>query len=182
MHTEKEIKVLNINPEEAEKLLSSLGYVKTEELGFRRFVYNVIPVNPNAWIRLRSNGKKTTLTYKESVSDTIDGMKEIEVEVNDFDETNELLKAAGHDPRNYQENTRINYEGRNCTISIDSWPQIPVYMEIESTDVESVTKCLEDLADLVKDKKQTSLSTEEVYRQYGIELSSIKELKFASYL
>ncbi len=178
MHTEKEIKVLDINPEDAEKLLLSLGYVKTEDLSFRRYVYDVMPVNPKAWIRLRSNGKTTTLTFKESVGDSIDGMKEIEVVVANFDDMNEILKAAGHEPRNYQENSRVNYEGKNCTISIDSWPQIPTYMEIESTDIESVNKCLEDLSDLVSGKKTTSLSTEEVYKSYNIELSAIKVLKF----
>ena len=35
----------------------------------------------NKWIRLRTNGIKTTLTYKDAESNTIDGTKEVEIEV-----------------------------------------------------------------------------------------------------
>jgi hypothetical protein len=43
-------------------------------------------------IRLRTDGKKTTLTVKHIIdSQAIDGMKEREVIVDDFDTTNDLL-------------------------------------------------------------------------------------------
>ncbi len=177
MHTENEIKVLDIDPKKAEEALLNLGFKKTEELTYRRYVYDVIPVNPNAWVRLRTTGKKATLTFKESLKDAVDGMKEIEVFVDDFDVTNELLKSIGHQPRNYQENRRVNFAGMNCTISIDSWPQIPPYMEIEADTAEDVKQCLEILSDLVT-SETTSLSTEAVYKHYGIDLALIKELKF----
>lgn len=177
MHTENEIKVLDIDLKKAEEKLLDLGFRRTEGITYRRYVYDVVPVNTNAWIRLRTNGKKTTLTFKESLKDSVDGMKEIEVIVDNFDETNEFLKAIGHEPRNYQENSRVNFEGMNCTISLDSWPQIPPYMEIEADNTEDVNKCLEALSELVT-SDTTSLSTEEVYKRYGIDLSSIKELRF----
>lgn len=177
MHIENEIKILNIDPIAVEKKLKSLGFKPSGQLNFRRYVYDVAPVNPNAWIRLRTDGKQTTLTFKESLKDTVNGMKEIEIIVDDFDETNELLKAIGHQPRNYQENSRINYEGMNCMVSIDSWPQIPPYMEIEANDADDVKKCMETLSAIIT-PETTSLSTEEVYRQYGIDLAAIKELRF----
>lgn len=177
MHTENEIKILDINPVKAEEKLQNLGFRRTEELTYRRYVYDIVPSSPNAWIRLRTNGKKTTLTFKESLKDSVDGMKEIEIVVDSFDKTNEFLKAIGHEPRNYQENNRINYEGMNCVISIDSWPQIPPYIEIESSSAEDVKRCLGELAELVT-TETTSLSTEAVYQRYGIDLTSIKELRF----
>lgn len=177
MHTENEIKVLDIDLKKAEKKLLDLGFERTEEMAYRRHIYDVVPVNPNAWVRLRTDGKKTTLTFKESLKDSVDGMKEIEVTVDDFDETYEILRAIGHEPRSYQENSRTNFEGMNCTVSLDCWPLIPPYMEIEADTAEDVTKCLEALSELVTSDK-TSLSTEKVYKRYGIDMSSIKELRF----
>lgn len=83
----------------------------------------------------------------------------------------------GHEPRSYQENSRINYEGMNCVVSIDSWPQIPPYVEIEATNSDDVKKCMDALS-LGAGVESTSLSTEQVYKRYGINLSDIKELKF----
>lgn len=177
-HTEYEIKVLDIDPVKAEAKLQELGFKRTEELAYRRYVYDAgVHEAPNAWIRLRTDGKKTTLAFKQSHKDSIDGMKEIEVVVDDFEQTNELLRAIGHEPISYQENSRVNYEGMNCTVSIDSWPQIPTYMEIEAATAEDVKQCLEAVPELVT-SETTSMPAQEVYKRYGIDLASIKELRF----
>ncbi len=177
MQIEHEIKILDIDPVATEQKLLSLGFIRKKTLYYRRFVYDTAPKKPSAWIRLRTDGAVATLTFKESLQDTIDGMKEIEIIVDDFDRTNELLTAAGHAPRNYQENKRIQFESKNCTASLDFWPQIPPYLEIESSDTGKVQQCLEDLAQLVR-TTTTSLPTDAVYQKYGIDLSVIKELRF----
>ena len=51
----------------------------------KRYVYDLRPAEKDKWIRLRTNGKVTTLTYKDIVSNTLDGTKEVEFEVEDFD-------------------------------------------------------------------------------------------------
>ena len=89
------------------------------------------PVEKDKWIRLRTNGNVTTLTYKNIVSNTIDGTKEVEFEVEDFNKANEFLERIGFKNRSYQENERIQYILSNVEIDIDSWPMIPTYMEIE---------------------------------------------------
>ena len=126
--------------------------------------------------RLRTNGRKTTLTYKNVVKTTIDGTKELEVEVSDFEKTNELLENMGIKSRGYQENKRTQYILNGVEIDIDSWPMIPTYVEIEGKNEEEVMNTLEIL-ELPKDKV-TTLDVDSVYKKYGIDLKVIKVLKF----
>ena len=109
MNTEIEVRILNINKED---LISKLEKNNAEFIGdwFQvRYVYDFNPIRENEWIRLRTNGEKTTLTYKNIEKNSVDGTKELEVEVSDFDETNQLLNVLGYNPKGYQENKRIRY-------------------------------------------------------------------------
>ena len=92
MNTEYEIRILEVNIKELETKLDSMGAIKTGEFHQKRYVYDLNPVEKGKWIRLRTNGNKSTLTYKDIVSNTIDGTKEVEVVVDDFEKTNILLE------------------------------------------------------------------------------------------
>ena len=84
------------------------------------------------WIRLRTNGKITTLCIKEVADElNIDSTKELEVVVDDFNNMHEILCQLGYLARTYQENKRTSYEFNECSIEIDEWPLIPAYLEIE---------------------------------------------------
>ena len=88
---EYEVRVLEINKEEIQSKLKELNATLVEDVFQKRYVYDVKPVNKNKWIRLRTNGSKTTLTIKNVESSNIDGTKEVEIEVSDFDTTNEII-------------------------------------------------------------------------------------------
>lgn len=75
--TEYELRVLEIEPKSIISLLEELGANKIGNFEQKRYVYNLNPAQDGKWIRLRTNGRKTTLTYKDIVSNTIDGTKEI---------------------------------------------------------------------------------------------------------
>ena len=177
MKTEYEIRVLEIDVEEIIKKLEELGATKKGEYAQKRYVYNLRPVEDGKWIRLRTNGEKTTLTYKDIVSNTIDGTKEVEIEVDDFENSNELLERIGFMNKGYQENRRIQYILNGVEIDIDSWPKIPTYMEIEGESEEEVLKMVELLE--IDKSKLTALGCSDIYKEiYGIELEKIKELRF----
>lgn len=98
----------------------------------KRYVYDFNPINKNKWIRLRTDGKTSTLTIKEIVDkNEIDGTNEIEIEVSSFENANKILNELGYVARNYQENKRIKYTLDGVEIDIDFWPLIPPYVEIE---------------------------------------------------
>lgn len=177
MKTEYEFRILEINKEKMIKKLEKLGAKKVGEFNQKRYVYDVQPKQENKWIRLRTNGATTTLTYKSIKSDTINGTKEIEIEVSDFEKTNELLEKMGYKNKGYQENNRIQYILNNTEIDIDTWPMIPTYMEIEGKSEEEVIQTSKILN--VDESKITMLNCKDIYEEkYGIDIDTIKELKF----
>ena len=177
MKTEYEIRVLEINKEEIINKLKKLGATKKGEFKQKRYVYDLVPKQEGKWIRLRTNGRITTLTYKNIISNTIDGTKEIELEVEDFEKANELLEKMGFKNRNYQENKRIQYILDNVEIDIDTWPMIPTYLEIEASNEKEIYNMIGRLK--LNNSKITSLNCDDIYRQiYNIDISKIGKLKF----
>ena len=80
MNTEYEVRVLEIDALKIEKQLEDLGAVLQWDHSQKRYVYDFIPKIEGKWIRLRTNGDKTTLTIKNIVSSEIDGTQELEIE------------------------------------------------------------------------------------------------------
>ena len=120
MNIEYEITVLEIDKNKLEEKLIELGATKIADSLQRRNVYDFNPINPNKWIRLRTNGTKTTLTIKEVFDkNKIGGTNELEIEVSDFDKTNLVLNELGYVSRNYQENYRTSYRLGNINFDID---------------------------------------------------------------
>lgn len=176
MKTEFEVKILEINVDEIVKKLGSLGAKKIIERKMRRYVYDIEPGNPNLWLRLRDDGERITLTVKEIKGKGVDGTKEIEVDVDNFEKMNEILNKLGFFHKAYQENKRISYKLGSIEIEIDFWPKIPAYLEIEGESVEDVEKTVEFLG--FKMSQTTTLNTYEIYKNKGIDIFKIKELKF----
>lgn len=176
MQTEFEAKILDINVEKVIAKLTALGAKKVGEKMQKRFVYDFKPKRENSWIRLRTDGIKTTATIKEIQNSNIDGTKELEISVDDFEKTHLFLQKLGFIAKGYQENKRISYILKNVEIEIDFWPQIPPYVEIEGKSKKQVEMMIKKLGFAVS--KATSINTTEVYKKYGININSIKELKF----
>lgn len=178
MKKEIEIRLLNIDKEQFIKSIIDLGAKKVSESLQKRYVYDFNPIQENKWIRLRTNGEKTTLTIKEIVDkNAIDGTNELEVIVSDFDSANSILEQLGYIHRNYQENYREVYYLNDVEISIDSWPLIPTYAEFEAKSEKTIQSLLEKIE---YDKNNlTTIDVTSIYNDiYKIDVMSIKELKF----
>ena len=173
---EYEVKILEINKDEIQNKLKNLNATLIENSFQKRYVYDFKPIEPNKWIRLRTNGKKSTLTLKNIESSNIDGTKEREIEVSDFEMTNEILRELGYIPKGFQENKRIKYDLNGVEIDIDTWPKIPTYLEIEGKSEEDVYKTLELLE--IPKEKSTSLDVQSIYSNYGIDIEKEPNLSF----
>ena len=176
MKTEYECRILDIDVDKLQKKLLELGAEKIKERKMRRYVYDIAKSKVKSWIRLRDDGQKTTLTVKEIHSDEVDGTKEEEVIVNDFEKTNSLLNKLGFDYKAYQENRRISFKLNNTFIDIDFWPKIPPHLEIEGNSKEEVENVVKILGFTMEDT--TSIGIEKVYQKYGINIHEFKELHF----
>ncbi len=173
---EHEAKVLGVDTKAITKKLKSIGAKEKSTVLHRRYVFNTIPFNENKWLRLRSDGKKHTITIKQIDDDTITGTKEWETEVANFETMLDILVHSGIKPKAYQENRRTDFLLGKVTISLDEWPKIPPYIEIEGPNEQSVLEVAKKLGYSKDDL--TSLNTKKVYLNYGINLDEISELKF----
>ncbi len=174
---EYETKVLTINKEEVIATLRQLGAEETPEFLLRKYIYNLESDNIE-FIRLRTNGKKTTLTYKYKVIGNTDVGKtvEIEVEVSDFDKTAQIFSKLHFDRVCYQESKSHIFNLNGVEYSIDSWPMIEPYLEIESSNQEKVIEGLRLLG--LEDKEVGDLDIVEIYKPLGINPNDYPELKF----
>lgn len=145
----------------------------------RRYTYDVIPAERNKWVRLRTNGKKTTLAIKHVTGEGISDTKEVEVEVSDFEMTATLLEEMGVKAKSYQENYRTLYELNGAEIMLDEWPLIPPYVEIEATRPAVVEETIKMLG--FDPEAATGLDVSSVYEQiYKIDIDNMPELKFGT--
>ena len=110
MKTEYEARKLDISTSE---LIEQLKSNKANLIGCfhqKRYVYDFIPPEKVHWIRLRTNGNLSTLAIKEIVSKNVDGTKELEIIVSNFEDTNTILSKLGFLPRSFQENFRVFFQ------------------------------------------------------------------------
>ncbi|WP_040816939.1 class IV adenylate cyclase [Nocardia jiangxiensis] len=176
MPIEHEAKILDIDPDSIERHIIDKGGRKLGERFMRRYVYDITPGDESKWIRLRDNGNDTTLAVKHITSDAIDGTHEVEVSVNDFAATNELLEMMGFTAKSYQETKRISFTLDSAQLEIDTWPQIPPYLEIEAPTKEDVIRVAAQLGYTESDL--TGENTIKIYARHEIDLNTVPELRF----
>ena len=176
MNTECEIRILNIDVEELVKKLEELGASKIGEYDQKRYVYDVIPKEEGKFVRLRTNGVKTTLTYKDKKYTSMSSTKELELEIEDFEKAHMLLTSAGLNTDRYIENKRISYKYGDVEFDIDCYPMIPPYMEIEAIDEDTVNEYISKLG--LSDHETTVDSLKKIYKRYNVDFESMKEIRF----
>lgn len=140
MNTEFEVKFLDIDHNAMRDKLQRLGAQMEQSM---RLMKRAIIETPelkarNAFIRVRDEGDKVTLTYKHFTELSVDGAKEHEVIVSDFEATVELLREAGLAPRSIQESKRETWTIDGAEIVLDEWPWLKPYIEIEGDSEEHV--------------------------------------------
>lgn len=137
MNPEFEARFLNIDPNVIIDRLRDQNATQTMPRTLMRRVVlkNQDIADRGGWLRLRDQGDKTTLTYKEADQGDgapgIDSILEAEVEVSDFRAAQQLLEAMGFVTLRYQENYREEWHLDGVTFDLDTWPDLPTYLEIE---------------------------------------------------
>lgn len=178
MNTEFEAKAIKVNKDEIRKKLKNLGAkLIFKEKQYSRVTYSLPVKLEGAWGRLRTDGDKTTLAIKQVLEKNVTGTKEIEIEVDDFEKTRELLKMTGWKQRNYQENLRERWVLDGVEFDIDTWPMIDPYLEIEAEDEKTVREWFDKLE---LDFSQAYFgSSDIVYEEvYKIDIKSMPKLLF----
>ena len=97
------------------------------------------------YLRVRDEGDRVTMTYKQFDKPSVDGAKEHEVSVDNFEETIAILEAAGLPYTSFQESRRETWRLGDAEIVIDKWPWLAPYIEIEANNEHIVRKTAEAL-------------------------------------
>ena len=98
-----------------------------------------------SWVRVCNNGNKVTLTYKQLDSWTLSGVKEIEIVVSDFAQTQALLEAVGLQVCSRQTTKRETWTYKGSEVVLDEWPWVEPFIEIEGPSEAAVNDIAKDL-------------------------------------
>lgn len=147
MKTEFEVKFVNVNHDQIREKLSALGAKLVKPMTLMRRIIIEPPhlAEKNAYIRIRDEGSKTTITYKQFDELSVDGAKEIEIVVDNFEKAKELFSLAGLKYKSFQESKRETWNLGKVEIVLDLWPWLDPYIEIEGPNVDSIKDVSEKL-------------------------------------
>ncbi len=188
MALEIEAKILDIDVSSVENKLKILGAERVGDFFFRSisFDFHGFPLDKeSAWVRLRTDGKETTLAYKQrlGVSETLGkdtGMEEIEVVVSDYDAMANILRKIGMVEKFSQEKKRTTWKKGGTLFDIDTCPRIPTYLEVEGKNWEEVDQAILDLG-FTLDQKHICSATQ-IYKMYGINDKDYTKLTFDEFV
>ncbi|MBQ6593511.1 CYTH domain-containing protein [Candidatus Saccharibacteria bacterium] len=129
-----------------------------------RTVFHFSDERPHSFVRVRDEGDKIVLTFKEVHDGIVIGKKEINIIVDDYDATVELMRVLGLREKSYEESMRESWMLDGAEIDIDTWPWLPPYAEVEGTSVENMTAVSEKLGFNMSDALYGSVGL--VYEKY----------------
>lgn len=135
MQTEIEAKFLNVSHDDVRAKLRAIKAECHQPMRLMRRVTieNASLIDKNAFVRVRDEGHRVTMTYKQFDKLSVDGAKEVEITVNDFDTAVQLLKSAGLPPQSFQESKRETWMLGDVEVVLDEWPWLKPYIEIEAS-------------------------------------------------
>ncbi len=120
---EIETKIDSINKREIENALKKAGAKPLGTRLFRRLVFGLEEKKgEDRFIRLRTDGTKTTLTYKRRHGAGLANTEEIETEVADFEAAAKILSKILKNPV-YQESMRTSYKSERENPRFQSWDE-----------------------------------------------------------
>jgi len=148
MKVEYEATFININKDSVREKLKSVGakLIKPEFLQ-KRVVFNLPEGHEikGGWARVRDEGDKITMSLKIVDGDNIENQKEICLSVDNFEKAIEFLSISGFCKKAYQETKRELWVLGEVEITIDEWPFLEPFVEIEGDSEQKVKDVAEKL-------------------------------------
>jgi len=133
MPQEIEAKFLYTNHDAIRQQLTSLSATCEQPMRLMRRVTfdNAAMKAKNGWLRVRDEGDKVTVTYKQVNQLSADGVREIETTVGSFDDMVAIFRAAELAGGSFQESKRETWRLGEVEVVLDEWPWLAPYIEIE---------------------------------------------------
>ncbi len=157
------------------KRLKELRVKHTGRYKFRRieFLLKGNIKGSHSWGRVRTDGKDTTITIKEMLGKGgYNPMNEYEIKTNNFSETVKIItKLINSKLVIYFENDRDAYLLGKAHITIDKWPGIPPFIEIEAPSMPIVKAIYKKLK--VKGRFIGNSPIHKIYELYGLNFREV---------
>jgi adenylate cyclase class 2 len=147
VQTEIEVKFPNVDFATLRRQLDALGATCEQPMRHMRRAIIETPSmrEKHSFVRVRDEGNKVTLTYKQVDENSLTGAKEIEVTVSDFEGTVALLEQSGLPYKSFQESRRETWRLDDVEVVLDEWPHLDPYTEIEGPTEEAVKEVAKKL-------------------------------------
>lgn len=141
MNIEYEATFTAIDKEDIRNRLIKVGarLVQKEYLQ-KRAVFDLPKGNEieGGWLRVRDEGNRITMSLKVVDGNRIEDQKETQLVVDDYEEAKNFLRNIGCQERAYQENKREWWRLDDVDVTIDEWPFLEPFVEIEGKSEETV--------------------------------------------
>ncbi len=170
METEYEATFVNVDKNKIRKKLRELNAnLVREEFLMKRVTFNLPSNERGTWLRVRDEGNKITMALKSIEGDgkSIEGQKELETTIDDFDVGIMIFEKIGCIKKAYQENKREIWMINDVEVAIDEWPFLEPFVEIEGKDEKSV-KQIADKLGFNYNKALFSSTDEQYMAKYNI--------------
>lgn len=185
MASEYEAKFLRVDPEDIRLRLKETGatLIHPERL-MKRKTFDFLELSlraKGAWVRVRDEGDKVTMSYKRITKETMDGMSEVMVKVEDFEHGCDFLRMLGMVETSFQENRRETWMLQGCEVVIDWWPWILPLVEIEGGSEQEI-HLVSDLLGFDWSRKVhggIEPAYQDMYDVSGTELKELASITFA---
>jgi len=184
---EIEVIFLAIDQAAIEKRLARIGAEKVGDIFYRHTAFDFPDYRldkEDSWVRLRDEGGTIVLAYKKRLGVTSqdgstndEGMEEIEVKADSYENAALLLKKIGMIEKHEAEKKRSRWRKGGVFFDIDTWPSIPTFLEIEAPTWEEVDAATKLLGLNPDDRKICSVN--QVYRLYGTDVDDYQKIGFS---
>lgn len=178
---EIETKILEFDEKSLRKNLEKVSAKYFGKKLMKRFVFDCIPYtsDQDEFFRVRTDGEKTTLTwkYRDNKNKTLDNTEELEVYVSDFEKTVEILSKIWKGIPPYKQETKIEkWEYDDVEIAICTWPDIPSFLELESFSIEKIDSVIKKLE--IKGENIGNTNLVGIFEKYGKKGMDMSNLSF----
>jgi adenylate cyclase class 2 len=182
MKTEIEVKFINVDKDDVRSRLQAAGATLHQPMRLmRRQVFHLVDRTKDAYVRVRDEGDRVTVTYKQFDSISLHGAKEIETVVDDFESTKNIFIQIGLEPKSYQETRRETWMIDGVEVVIDEWPWLEPFVEIEGPSEELVKSVAAKLS-FNWEESVFGAATEAYRRQYHLPddfiMDELPEIRF----
>lgn len=148
MQIEYEATFTDIHKDEVRRRFAAAGALLVKPEFLQKRAVFLLPSGheiTGGWLRVRDEGNRITMSLKVVDGTTISDQKELCLIVNSFEDACHLLESMGSTKKAYQESKRELWVFDEVEITIDEWPFLEPFVEVEGKDETAVRQVADAL-------------------------------------